>query len=87
MNIKIQRIYLKENQFSFPTERWTEAENNGIINDTEEDAPYNEDVFEIGRSVGAKAKNYDIIDPETGEIYHFAEGTKVQNAEVFAGKL
>lgn len=40
----------------------------------------------IGKSVGAKVKNYDIIDPDTGGIYHFAEGTRIQNSEVFAGK-
>lgn len=44
------------------------------------------DEIQIGRSVGAKAKNYDIFDPETGEIFHFVEGTRIQNAEVFAGK-
>lgn len=40
----------------------------------------------IGRSVGAKAKNYDILDLETGEYFKFAEGTRIQNVEVFAGK-
>lgn len=42
--------------------------------------------IEIGRSVGAKAKNYDIIDPQTGEIFHLAEGSRITNAQVFAGK-
>jgi SPP1 gp7 family putative phage head morphogenesis protein len=42
--------------------------------------------IEIHKSVGAKSRNYDIIDPETGEYFHFAEGTKIQDAEVFAGK-
>ena len=41
--------------------------------------------FTIGRSVGAKAANYDIEDLTTGEIYKFVEGTKIQNSEVFAG--
>ena len=44
------------------------------------------DNFEIGRSLGAKAANYYVMDLETGEIYHFVEGTKIQDAQVFAGK-
>ena len=42
--------------------------------------------IQIGRSVGAKARNYDVMDLATGEKYHFAEGTRLQNVEVFAGK-
>lgn len=42
--------------------------------------------IEIGKSIGAKAKNYDIMDLSTGEMFHFAEGTKIQNVKVFAGK-
>ena len=42
--------------------------------------------IEVGKSLGAKAKNYEILDPSTGEYFKFAEGTKIQNAEVFAGK-
>ena len=30
-------------------------------------------------------KKYDVIGPD-GTIYNFADGTKIQNAEVFAGK-
>ena len=41
--------------------------------------------IDIGRSIGAKAKNYDVIDPASGEYFHFVEGTRIQNAEVFAG--
>lgn len=40
----------------------------------------------IGRSVGAKARNYEVMDLDTGEMFHFAEGTKIQDVEVFAGK-
>jgi len=40
----------------------------------------------IGKSVGAKAKNYDIMDLATGSHYSFAEGTKIKNVEVFSGK-
>jgi len=42
--------------------------------------------FSISRSVGARAANYDILDFGTGEILHFAEGTHIQNVEIFAGK-
>lgn len=40
----------------------------------------------IHKSVGAKSQNYDVLDPNTGEVFHFAEGTRIQNSEVFAGK-
>ena len=40
---------------------------------------------EIQRSAGAKAKNYKVIDPSSGEYFNFVEGTKIQNSEVFAG--
>ena len=42
--------------------------------------------IEIGRSIGAKAKNYVVVDKSTGEEYYFIEGTRTQNAQVFAGK-
>jgi len=35
---------------------------------------------------GAKAKNYVVVDKSTGEEYYFVEGTRTQNAQVFAGK-
>lgn len=40
----------------------------------------------VARSAGAKFQNYDILDLQTGEKYHLAEGTYLQNKEVFAGK-
>lgn len=42
--------------------------------------------IQIFHSVGAKAKNYDILDPDTGGYFKFVEGTKIQNAQIFAGK-
>ena len=42
--------------------------------------------IEIGRSIGAKAKNYVVVDKSTGEEYYFIEGSRLQNAQVFAGK-
>lgn len=50
-----------------------------------ENRPYAPDI-EIGKSLSAKAKNYIVMDLQTGERYHFVEGTKIQNVEVFAGK-
>lgn len=41
--------------------------------------------FLIGKSLGAKAKNYDVEDKATGVIYRFVEGTRIQNPKVFAG--
>ena len=42
--------------------------------------------IQIGRSVGAKALNYDVMDLATGEMFKFVEGTRLQDVEVFAGK-
>ena len=39
----------------------------------------------IGKSVGAKAANYDILMPD-GSIVHLAEGTYITNKEVIAGR-
>ena len=39
----------------------------------------------IGRSLSAKAKNYDVFDPASGETFRFVEGSKIQNREIFAG--
>ncbi len=44
-----------------------------------------EDTY-IHKSVGAKARNYDILDPTTGEYFHFSEGTRIRESKVFAGK-
>lgn len=49
-------------------------------------AKYSTQNISIGRSIGAKAKNYVVVDKSTGEEYYFVEGTRTQNAQVFAGK-
>ena len=49
-------------------------------------AKYSTENISIGRSVGAKAKNYVVVDKSTGEEYYFVAGTRTQNAQVFAGK-
>ena len=40
----------------------------------------------IQKSVGAKSRNYDILDLGSGEVYNLVEGTKITDVEVFAGK-
>lgn len=42
--------------------------------------------IQIGRSVGAKSLNYEVMDLATGEMFRFVEGTRLQDVEVFAGK-
>ena len=49
-------------------------------------AKYSTQNISIGRSIGAKAKNYVVVDKSTGEEYYFVEGTRTQNSQVFAGK-
>ncbi len=61
-----------------------ETTSQSIANPAESGIIKTEDIS-IGRSVGAKAKNYDVLDPETGEFFNFFEGTKIQNVQVFAG--
>lgn len=46
---------------------------------------YEPDIL-IGRDLGAKAKNYTIMDLSTGEFFQFAQGSRIQNIETFAGK-
>jgi len=41
--------------------------------------------IEIGRSLGAKIKNFDILLPD-GNITQLTEGTRITNIEVIAGK-
>jgi hypothetical protein len=42
--------------------------------------------WQIGRSLGAAAMNYDVRDPRSGRAYRFIEGTTISHVEVFAGK-
>ena len=49
-------------------------------------SPDDTESFHIGIDLGAKAMNYDIKDPRTGKIYHFAENSNISDIEVFAGK-
>lgn len=40
----------------------------------------------IGKSVGARANNYNVIDKQSGIVYNLLEGSRLQNSTVFAGK-
>lgn len=40
----------------------------------------------IGKSLGAKSHNYDVLDPNSNEYFQFSEGTRIRHAKVFAGK-
>ena len=62
---------------SRPSEKVDKSGDSGIIK---------LDDIEIGKSLSAKAKNYNIMDLQTGDTFHFSEGTKIQDVQVFAGK-
>lgn len=64
---------------------WKEKEQKTVANSAQSGTIRLPDI-QIGRSIGAKAKNYDIMDLSTGEMFQFVEGTRIQNVEVFAGK-
>ncbi len=44
------------------------------------------EIFQIGRTLSARALNYNVKDPRTGKSYRFLEGSTIRNVEVFAGK-
>lgn len=74
------------------TKRWTDAADDATLEArksvgllTQQNRRYEQDIL-IGRDVGAKAKNYTVMDLGTGEFFRFAQGSKIQNVEVFAGK-
>ena len=64
-------------------EKWN-RELGGVDKDGKSDTIKLEDGI-VPRSLGARAMNYDILSPEGDRYYHYAEGTKIQNREVFAG--
>ena len=42
--------------------------------------------WHVGRSLGARAVNYDVKDSKTGKSFRFIEGSTIRNVEVFVGK-
>lgn len=67
-----------------PTKKYQGNTSNTIVNSKNSDRMVLPD-FEMGRSLGAKAKNFNITLPN-GEEVHLTEGTRVTNVEVIAGK-
>lgn len=70
-------------------ERWkkeTIANRMGVVNEDEATEAYFEILRDthIGRSLGAKVKNYEIY--FNGKTYHVLEGTSITNNQIFAGK-
>lgn len=65
-------------------EQW-KNKNQGFAKAGDRDIIKLNDIY-IHRSLGAKAKNYNVMDLTTGEFFHFAEGSRLKNVEVFAGR-
>ena len=68
------------------TGRFTSGDSVNTVDNTGESGIIKLNDIEIGKSLSAKAKNYNIKDLQTGEVFHFAEGTKIQDVKAFAGK-
>ena len=80
------RVFNEEDASTYGA-KLTSTENQGIIGVNQETSTTMQlPDIPIGRSLGAKAQNYDIMDLETGEHFQLVEGTHLQNVEVFAGK-
>lgn len=62
-----------------------EKDKKSVDKSAESDIIKTEDII-IGKSLGAKAHNYTVTDPDTGEEFKFVEGTRIHNPTVFAGK-
>jgi len=81
--------YLTEEQRHIAYDMGHQAANTGhraILDIETSDGTMDSNEFWIGRSLGAKAKNYKVRDLATGEEFTFVEGTRLQDVEVFAGK-
>lgn len=46
----------------------------------------NEKDIALPISIGARWSNYEVYDPYNDDVFHFVEGTKIQNVQIFAGK-
>ena len=86
------RVYINDvwGQFPLPDQPnrsgKTSADGANTLDNSGKSDIIEDEEYRIGRSVGAKASNYNVKDLSTGEIFHFAEGTHLDNVTVFAGK-
>lgn len=74
------------------TKQWTDSTDSDTLEErktvglfSSQKRRYEPDIV-IGKDLGAKAKNYTVMDLSTGEFFQFAQGSRIQNVEVFAGK-
>lgn len=74
------------------TKKWTDVPDRGTLESrksfglfSSQARRYEPDIL-IGKDLGAKAKNHTVMDLATGEFFQFAQGSRIQNVEVFAGK-
>lgn len=81
---KMKNTWLEENANKYGFE-FKQQKLKGVLDESQNGGIIKIKDTVIGKSLGAKAKNYDVLDPSTGEILNFVEGTKIQNSEVFAG--
>lgn len=79
----LQNVHTKQWKSAEEYDKIKNRKSIGLLSDNKR--RYELDIV-IGKSLGAKAKNYIVLDLETGDFFRFAEGSRIQNVEVFAGK-
>ena len=74
------------------TKQWTDAADSDTLEErktfgllSSQNRRYEPDIV-IGKDLGAKAKNYTVMDLNTGEFFQFSQDSRIRNVEVFAGK-
>lgn len=80
---KRQNVHTKQWTMGRDSDTLKKRRTEGLLSSSKRS--YEPDIL-IGRDLGAKAKNYQIMDLATGEFFQFAQGSRIQNVEVFAGK-
>lgn len=80
---KRQNVHTKQWTMNQDSDTLKKRRTEGLLSSSKRS--YEPDIL-IGRDLGAKAKNYQIMDLATGEFFQFVQGSRIQNVEVFAGK-